>query len=81
MGNAIPQPTCHLIANDNIACIDKDICYFVDEQCRDKVEFRKISEIPINTIKCSIYPDTTKSNNYILYCIVYEFIKFVIKFI
>ena len=51
MGNAIPQPTCHLIANDNIACIDKDICYFVDEQCRDKVEFRKISEIPINTIK------------------------------
>lgn len=69
MGNAIPKPTCHLIADDNISCIDKDICYFVDEQCRDKVEFRKISEIPINTIKCSIYPDTTKSNNYILYCI------------
>ena len=70
MGNAIPKPTCHVTYNDNAqGCNNDPICYYVDEKCNDKVQFYSLSDIPSYDIKCSIYPDTTKSNNYILYCI------------
>lgn len=70
MGNAIPKPTCNTAYTDNKeGCITSDVCYYVDNNCRDKVEFYKLSDIKSSDIKCSIYPDTTKSNNYILYCI------------
>ena len=69
MGNAIPKPTCYLNNDDQQTCISKDVCYFVDNKCSDKVQFYSLGDIPSNNIKCSIYPDTTKSNNYLLYCI------------
>lgn len=70
MGNAIPKPTCNTKYRDNEqGCISTDVCYYVENSCRDKVEFYKLSDIRAADIKCSIYPDTTRSNNYILYCI------------
>jgi hypothetical protein len=70
MGNAIPKPTCYSAYRDNQqGCNNADVCYYVDNKCNDKVQFYSLSNIPSNNIKCSIYPDTTKSNNYILYCI------------
>ena len=70
MGNAVPKPTCNVVYKNNQGgCNSEEICYYVNKSCRDKVEFYKLSDIPISDIKCSIYPDTTKSNNYLLYCI------------
>ena len=69
MGNAIPKPTCNINNDNQQGCYNNDICYFVDNQCSDKIQFYSLKDIPSNNIKCSIYPDTTKSNNYILYCI------------
>ena len=70
MGNAIPVPTCNVVYSDNpVGCSNDDSCYYIDKKCNDRVQFSKITDIPINYIKCSIYPDTTKSDNYILYCI------------
>ena len=70
MGNAIPKPTCNEKYKDNQqGCISADVCYYVNEKCRDKVEFYKLNDVKVSDIKCSIYPDTTRSNNYILYCI------------
>ena len=69
MGNAIPRPTCHVAHQDQSNCNGDSTCYFINKRCNAKVEFYKLSDIPMSDIKCSIYPDTTKSNNYILYCI------------
>ena len=69
MGNAIPKPTCHIVYKDQEGCNSDDSCYYLNRICKDKVEFYPLSDIELDDIKCSIYPDTTKSNNYILYCI------------
>ena len=69
MGNAIPIPTCNLSYKEQGSCNSDNTCYFIEKRCKAKVEFYKLNDIPITDIKCSIYPDTTKSNNYILYCI------------
>lgn len=70
MGNAIPKPTCNSTYVDNpLGCSNNKSCYYIDKRCNDRVEFYKITDIPLSYIKCSIYPDTNKSSNYILYCI------------
>ena len=69
MGNAIPKPTCHVKYNDLDGCNSDDACYYLDNRCRDKLEFYPLTDVDIDDIKCSIYPDTTRSNNYILFCI------------
>ena len=68
MGNAIPKPTCYLNNNQQVCNQDPE-CYYINNSCSDTVQFYSLNDIPSYQIKCSIYPDTTKSNNYILYCI------------
>ena len=70
MGNGIPRPTCgEVYSDDRQGCNNDTICYYVDNKCSDKVQFYSLNDIPHSDIKCSIYPDTNVSNNYILYCI------------
>ena len=69
MGNAVPKPTCNINNDNQQGCYNADICYYVDNRCSDKVQFYTLNDLPKGSIKCSIYPDTTRSNNYILYCI------------
>ena len=69
MGNSIPKPTCESAHPDRGGCNTDPKCYYVNKVCGDKVQFYSLSDIPKTDIKCSIYPDTTVPDKFILYCI------------
>ena len=79
MGNSAPQTTkpyvdpavikCNTGYLTNTDCNADPLCYYINNGCYHKRQYSTLNNISSSDIKCSIFPDTNKSDNYLLYCI------------